>query len=91
MCDPPVVEAICAVLPVTLRSFTATRNNSNVLLKWETATEENSKGFYIERNLGSKWEILGFVETKAINGTSNSPLIYDHVDMNNNHRLKRIE
>ena len=82
----PVVEAICAVLPVTLRSFTATRNNSNVLLKWETATEENSKGFYIERNLGSKWEILGFVETKAINGTSNSPLIYDHVDMNNNHR-----
>lgn len=82
----PVIEASCAALPVSLRSFSAIRNNSNVLLKWETATEENSRGFYIERNLGAKWEMLGFVETKAINGTSNSPLVYDYIDNNNNHR-----
>ena len=82
----PVVEAICSALPVTLRSFSAVRNNANVLLKWETTTEENSKGFYVERNFGGKWEMLGFVETKAINGTSNSPLIYDLIDINNNHR-----
>ena len=82
----PVVEALCSTLPVALRSFTATRKNADVLLKWETVTEENSKGFYIQRNPGTKWETVGFVETKALNGTSNSPLIYDYTDMNNNHR-----
>lgn len=82
----PVVEALCSALPVTLRSFTANRNNSNVLLKWETVTEENSKGFHIQRNLGGKWETLGFVETKAINGASNSLLTYDYTDMGNNNR-----
>jgi hypothetical protein len=92
----PVVEAVCSALPVSLRSFAASRNNSNVLLKWETAAEENSKGFYIERNLGSKWEILGFVQSKAINGTSNSPLVYDYIDINNHrgitqYRLRQID
>ena len=35
-----IIEAPCAsaVLPVSLRSFTAARNNSTILLKWETVT-----------------------------------------------------
>jgi hypothetical protein len=67
----------CATLPVTFLSFTASRNNSSVLLKWETVTEENSKGFYVQRNHGNNiWEVLGFVETKAINGSSTSRLNY---------------
>jgi len=96
----PVIEPACAslgTLPVSLRSFTAARNNSNVLLKWETATEENSRGFYIERNLGNNvWQTLGFVPTKAMNGNSTSLLNYEYPDINNakgitQYRLRQID
>jgi len=95
----PLVEEACAtVLPVSLRSFTAARNNSSVLLKWETVTEENSRGFYIERNLGNNvWETLGFVSTKAIHGNSNSSLNYEYSDINNKakgitqYRLRQVD
>ena len=85
------------ILPVSLRSFTAARNNSTVLLKWETVTEENSRGFYIERNLGNNvWQTLGFVSTKAIHGNSNSLLNYEYSDINNakgitQYRLRQID
>jgi hypothetical protein len=62
----PVIEEACAadVLPVSLRSFTATRNNSTVNLKWETVSEKDSRGFYIERNVGNgTWKTLCFVAT----------------------------
>jgi len=96
----PVIEEACAAtgpLPVSLRSFTASRNNSNVLLKWETVTEENSRGFHIERNLGNNvWQTLGFVSTKAMNGNSNSLLNYEYTDINNakgitQYRLRQID
>jgi len=93
----PVVEALCSTLPVTLRSFTASRNNSTVLLRWETATEVNSRGFYIERNLGNNvWQNLGFVPTKAMNGNSSSLLNYEYSDLNNakgisQYRLRQID
>jgi hypothetical protein len=97
----PVIEPACAsinpLLPVSLRSFTATRNNSNVLLRWETAIEENSRGFYIERNLGNNvWQTLGFVSTKAMNGNSTSLLDYEYPDINNakgitQYRLRQID
>jgi hypothetical protein len=95
----PVIEEACAAspLPISLRSFTAARTNSNVLLKWETASEQNSRGFYIERNLGNNvWQTLGFTETKAINGNSNSTLNYEYSDMNNakgitQYRLRQVD
>ena len=96
----PVIEPACAVLgplPVSLRSFTATRNNSSVALKWETVTEENSRGFYIERNLGNNvWQTLGFVPSKAMNGNSSSLLNYEYADINNakgitQYRLRQID
>lgn len=94
-----IIEEACAtVLPVSLRSFTAARNNSTVLLKWETVTEENSRGFYIERNPGNNtWQTLGFVSTKAIHGSSSSPLAYEYSDINNNskgitqYRLRQVD
>jgi hypothetical protein len=82
---------------VSLRSFTAARNNSTVLLKWETVIEENSRGFYIERNPGNNvWQTLGFVSTKAINGNSSSLLNYEYSDINNakgitQYRLRQID
>jgi hypothetical protein len=95
----PVVEEACAapdVLPVSLRSFSATRNNSTVLLRWETVTEENSRGFYIERNTGGNWQTMGYVTTKAVNGNSNVLLSYDYTDINNakgitQYRLREID
>ena len=92
-----VIEPACATLPVALLSFTALRNNSTVSLKWETVSEENSKGFYIQRNTGSNiWEVLGFIETKAINGSSSSRLDYTFTDLNKakgiiQYRLKQID
>jgi hypothetical protein len=94
-----IIEQACAtILPVSLRSFTAARNNSTVLLKWETVTEVNSRGFYIERNLGNNaWQTLGFVSTKAIHGNSNSLLDYEYSDINNNakgitqYRLRQVD
>lgn len=86
-----------APLPVSLKSFTAVRNNSYVNLKWETALEENSKGFVVQRKVGnSEWQSIGYLETKAINGNSSSPLNYDFTDFNNlkgitQYRLRQLD
>lgn len=95
----PVVEEACASspLPITLTTFSAVRNNANVLLRWETATEENSRGFYIERNLGNNiWQSIGYISSKAINGNSNSRLTYEYTDLNNargitQYRLRQMD
>jgi len=93
----PIVAQACATLPVNLKSFTAVRNNSYVNLKWETAQEENSKGFDVQRKLSNgAWQNIGYVETKAVNGNSNSPLSYEFADPNNSkgitqYRLRQLD
>jgi hypothetical protein len=72
----------CSPLPVSFSSFSAARNGRNVTLKWETATEENNKGFSIERNTGRGWSDVGYVPSKANGGNSNAKLSYDFVDPN---------
>jgi hypothetical protein len=87
------------VLPVKFISFNAVRSSSNVNLSWQTATESKNKGFEIQRFIGSAggWETLGFVNTQAANGTSNSPLSYQFTDINNTvkgisqYRLKQVD
>ena len=56
-------------LPVELTSFTAEANVNSVSLNWNTATETNNKGFEIQRNSGSGFATVGFVQGF---GTSNS-------------------
>nr|WP_295923472.1 FG-GAP-like repeat-containing protein [uncultured Dyadobacter sp.] len=47
-------------LPVTLVSFSAKPVENNVLLKWETATEENSDRFEIQGSTNGKdWKTIG--------------------------------
>ena len=94
----PLLAIECATLPVNLKSFTASRRSSyNVDLKWETAQEDNSKGFDVQRKLtNGGWQTIGFVETKAINGTSNSVLSYEFTDINNakgitQYRLRQLD
>lgn len=73
-----------AALPVELTSFTASKKNNSVQLKWSTATEINNYGFEIEKTVHTstplsvtRWEKIGFVEG---GGNSNSIIEYSFTD-----------
>ena len=88
----------CAPLPVSFKSFSASRiNRNNVILKWETVTEVNNRGFDIERNTANNsWEKTTFIPTQATSGNSSSLLTYTFNDVNSNkgitqYRIKQID
>ena len=84
-------------LPVSLKSFTATRNKSLVALKWTTASESNNLGFEIQRLIGSgSWQTVSFVYTQALGGNSGSELAYSYSDVNSTkgvtqYRLRQVD
>ena len=84
-------------LPVKLKSFAASRNNSNVELKWSTETEQNNSGFDIERLVGAGgWQSVGFVPAKKGDGNSVSEINYSFNDINpstviTQYRLKQVD
>lgn len=85
-----------APLPVTFSKFAATVKGQNTLLQWETASEQNNKGFEVERsNDGATWSAVGFVATQAANGNSKATLAYTFSDANTGskayYRLKQID
>jgi hypothetical protein len=81
-------------LPVQFKSFTATKSNDVVYLKWSTASESNNKGFEVQRIInGAKYQTLGFVKG---NGNSNVVKTYNFTDAhgltgNLCYRLKQID
>jgi len=81
-------------LPITLLSFTGKLQGENVRLNWSTATEQNSKGFEIEKSLdGINFKKIGFV---ASAGNSNSTRSYSFIDPQravefNYYRLKLVD
>lgn len=87
----------CITLPVDMISFSASRNFSMVNLKWRTSSEQNNKGFDIERQLGNgTWENVGFVKSQAFDGNSNTELSYTYNDPNSfkgisQYRLKQVD
>lgn len=66
-------------LPVTLVSFSATRRDRQVQLKWATASEQNSRDFAVERSATGTtgWETTA---TVAAAGTSTAAHSYSTVD-----------
>ncbi len=65
-------------LPVTLTRFIAFANQGDVILNWNTASEKNNRGFYVERSIdGSQFEAIGFVRG---NGNSEKLNSYQFVD-----------
>jgi hypothetical protein len=94
-----IPSTLCAPLPVTFKSFNATRvSRSNVTLKWETATETNNSGFAVQRNMGSGvWEVVAFISTQAADGNSSLPLTYTFSDVNNSskgithYRIRQVD
>lgn len=85
------------VLPVQWSSFTATKMNNNVLLKWITASEINNAGFKVERSIGQNiWDSIGYVKAQSNHGNSSYEIDYHFVDENpkngvNYYRLKQID
>jgi len=77
------VVIVPVTLPVSMKSFTVARNNQSVSIKWETALEQNNKGFYIQRNVNGEWKDVAFVFSKADDGNSGQVLTYSYNDPNN--------
>jgi len=69
-------------LPVTLVYFNARwTEGSGVLLSWETATEQNNKGFEVQRKTGTgDFQTIAFIPSKALNGSSDGILSYEYID-----------
>jgi hypothetical protein len=69
------------VLPVTVLAFSGQRAGQNNLLRWITTTEQNNRGFEIQRSAdGGTYEVIGFVNSLAINGNSLAQLSYNFTD-----------
>lgn len=65
--------------PLRLTQFTASPKETQVLLGWTTATEQNVAGFAAERSTdGRSWKQIGFTASKATN--SNTELHYAFYD-----------
>jgi hypothetical protein len=58
-------------LPARLTDFNAAVSNRNVMLTWKTESEQNNKGFEIQRsNNGADWYPIGFVNGAGESSTT---------------------
>jgi len=70
---------INAPLPVELLSFTATKQNKDILLQWQTTSEKNTERFEIERSYnGVDFEYTG--KTVSAANMSNTLRNYNAID-----------
>ncbi len=75
------------VLPVQLLSFVGQKKNTVVELKWSTSSEQNNKGFDVERSYdATTYEKLGFVSGK---GTTNQMSAYQFNDVTFNRKSQQ--
>jgi hypothetical protein len=74
----PGASNAATTLPVALISFTGNTRDKDVVLSWATASENNNKGFEVERSAdGRSFEYISFVKGA---GNSNSKLTYGLTD-----------
>lgn len=84
-------------LPITLISFDAYKKGGVSDLIWASGSEQNNRGFEIERSLdGQDWVRVGFVESLSDGGNSNRRLDYSFTDNtpangDNLYRLKQLD
>ena len=64
-------------IPVELTAFTANTIGQSVHLYWQTASETNNRGFEVQRNDGSEFTSIGFIDG---NGTTSQLQEYSFVD-----------
>lgn len=78
------------ILPVILvKTFAASRSNSTVTLRWETAMEQMNLGFDIERKIDGDWKKIAFVPSLAVGGNSDIILNYQYIDLNNTNSISQ--
>ena len=80
-------------VPVELTSFTASVDDNDVTLNWETATEINNSGFQVEKKSNGEYKSIGFVPGF---GSTTEPRAYTFSDVNlapgaYTYRLKQID
>ncbi|SDE07374.1 hypothetical protein [Niabella drilacis] len=64
-------------LPVTFEKITAVRDNNQIKINWTTASETNCKEYVVEGSRDNvNWTAIGKLDSKAVNGTSSTPLDY---------------
>ncbi len=85
-------------MPVTLLDFTGQKQDNRNLLQWRTATEQNNRGFELQRSAnGIDFSSIAFEPTKAGSGGNSTALLsYSYSDTkpfigNNYYRLKQID
>jgi hypothetical protein len=71
-----------ANLPVTFGYFKLNQIANNINIKWQTLSEQNNKGFEIQRSIGStnQFQTIGFVGTRAKDGNSQTEISYSFED-----------
>lgn len=86
--------SIGGTLPVRFTEFTGSLVNNSSLLKWTTATENNNKGFEIERSYdGISFKKIGFIA-----GSGNSTVLHNYTFLDkdiaqddNYYRLRQVD
>jgi hypothetical protein len=67
-------------LPVTMMSFTGSASRADAILRWITSSEQNNRGFAVERSYdGKRFTEIGFVRGA---GNSNRTNTYSYADKN---------
>lgn len=84
------------MLPVTFSKFTGYVTGTDIRLNWTTASEQQNKGFEVQRiNASGVWEKAGWVPSKAADGNSVTNLDYSFTDNQptgkQQYRLKQID
>lgn len=89
-----VLLLVAGVLPVELVAFSAEASDKVVVLNWETATEQNNRGFEVQRSQdGLNWGTIGFRNGQ---GTTSDRGVYAFVDSTpqkgfNYYRLNQVD
>jgi hypothetical protein len=84
----------CAFLPVTLSDFRISTQADDVTLQWTTASENNNRGFEVQRSTnGNQWTAIGFVNG-AVNSQVQRTYQYQDKDLKEGryfYRLKQVD
>lgn len=92
--SPFAIGQLSGTLPVVWKSFIAEKRNTNVLLRWETSSETNTKKYVVEHSTnGRTWQPIGDV---AAAGNSSIVTSYEFVHVqpsagNNHYRIRQID
>ena len=77
-----ITLTVFSPLPVELISFVGTAMEYGNRLDWQTVSETNNRGFYIERSTdGIEFYSIGFAPSHAVDGNSQSLLKYHFTDL----------